>query len=187
MVGKHCYIILQPNASLISCCQAPFPKSSCVCFKYHTNLVSHTAKLCQDILIATFGMRRIIEAPVIAIQLTWEVWADLVYLAAHSDHGCNRTIEKSLHMLRCVVADVYADLFKYLNSFGVDEACRVGACAVYVDEIAGNRIEYPLGHMASAGITCAENKNAGFHADQFKQTRNKSIQVNDCDSINDDW
>jgi hypothetical protein len=132
-------------------------------FEDLSDIVPHASELRHHLLLAALGVRGVIEAPVMAIHLPGIEGARLVGVAADSDYGHNLAVEKSVHVLRCVVGNVNPDLFQYLNRLGVDEADGFRPPAVHIDKVPGGCTEDAFSHVAAAGIPGAKDKDVGRH------------------------
>lgn len=132
-------------------------------FEDLSDIVPHASKLRHYLLLAALGVRRVIEAPVMAIHLPGIERARLVGVAADSDYSRNLAVEKIVHVLRSVGRNVNPDLLQYLDRLGVDKADRFRSRAVHIDEVPGGGMEDTFSHVAPAGIPGAKDKDVGLH------------------------
>ena len=103
-------------------------------------------------------MGRIIETPMMSIQLPWKHRARLIRVATNRDYGLDVLFQKIVHVLGVMRGDVDADLFHHLNAQRMHKTRRLGAGAVHFKQISGNRTQDAFSEMAAARIAGAKNK-----------------------------
>ena len=105
-----------------------------------------------------------------AVELAGEHRAGLIGVSADGDDGGHLAIEKIVHVFRCVVRNIDADLAHDLDGLGMDIARGLRSRACDFHEIARRRAEDAFGEMAPAGVACAEDEDERFlgsaHAQQ---------------------
>lgn len=131
-------------------------------FKNQLNLVAHTAKLVENFIFGSRGMGRIIEAPMVAVQLTREHGAGLVGIATDRYDRIDGAVQKLLEMLGVMGRDIDADLLHYFDRLWVNVTGRFGAGAGDFNEVAGSGAEDALGKVTPARVTCAEDEDEWF-------------------------
>ncbi len=132
-------------------------------FKRPPYLVPDSTKLGDYLLFGSAGMCRIVKAPMVPVYLTGEYWTGLVGISANGDDGFDFLGQKFIHVLRAMSRNVDPDFPHYLDRLRMNITGRLGAGAFNAEKISSSRTQNAFGHMASAGIACAKDKDSWFH------------------------
>ena len=119
-------------------------------FEDTADFVADTAEDSHLFLVAAFGMSRVVEAPVVTIDLPGEHGAHLIRIAADGDHRFHVLAEELIEVLRVMRGDVDTDLLHGSNRQWVDIASRLGAGAGDADNAVRSSTEDAFGQMAAA-------------------------------------
>ncbi len=92
------------SSSLLLLQSLPLRKAGRIGLEDKTDLIPHTAKFIQNLILGSRGMSRVVEAPVETVHLSREHRACLVCIPAHGDHGIDGAIQKLIHVLGVVSA-----------------------------------------------------------------------------------
>lgn len=136
--------------------------SGCVCAKDPDDFIANPAKLLQHLRLRASCIRRIVEPPMVAIQLPWKIRARLIRVAAHGNDGFHIPIQKIVHVLRLMSGDIDVDFLESLNGLGVHKPGRLGTGALNIKKIAGGMAKNAFRHVTATGIAGAKNENGRF-------------------------
>ena len=132
--------------------------------KHAADLIAHATEHCHLLLFTASGMRGIVKAPVMAIQLTRKNRACLIGVAANGDHRFDLVAEELVEVLRAMIADVDADLGHGLDAERMDITRRFRARALDAVLVAERGLQDAFGKVGPAAVAGAENEDGGwFH------------------------
>jgi hypothetical protein len=100
------------------------------------DFIAHLAKCLQDFLFGSLCMSWVLEGRVVALFLAWILGSDLIGVTANGDHGVDFLLEKFIHVLTVMCAQVNADFLHHLLSKGMHIARWIRACALQVEDMA---------------------------------------------------
>jgi len=128
-------------------------------FKYSADLITNLAKHLHLLFVASRRVSRVIESPMVTVPLAGKHWASLVRVATDSDDGFNRLLQKFVHVLGTVGGDVDSDFSERSNGERMDKASWFASRACDSEPCLRGSAKDAFRHVASTGISCAEDKN----------------------------
>lgn len=131
-------------------------------FKNLFDFIADAAEDFELFFLVPFGVRRVVEAPVMSIELAGKHRAGLVGIAANGDDGFDLLFQKFVHVLGAMFRDVDANLGHHANGERMDVAGGFASGALHIEDVPGSRAQDSLGQMAAAGIAGAKDENGGF-------------------------
>ncbi len=100
-------------------------QSGRVSFENEPNPIPHLAKLPEDFLLRPFGMRGVIETPMMPVHLPRKDRTGLIGIATDGDDRGDFLAQKIVHVLRGVIGDIDADFLEHLDGFRMHIAGRL--------------------------------------------------------------
>ena len=131
--------------------------------EHAADFVPHAAEDGQLLLVGANGLRRVVEAPMMTVQLAGEQRTGLIGIAADGDHGFHRLLQKVVHVLGVMRGNINANFLHHLNAERMHIPRRLRASAVDIKNVARDSAQDAFGEMAAARIAGAENEHSGFH------------------------
>lgn len=123
------------------------------------DLVADAAKDDQLRFFIAGRMGRVIESPMVAPHLPRIHRTGLVGVAAYGDDGVHILVQKVIHVLRGVRADIDADFGHGFDGERVNIARGIRSGAMDIEQVTGGLSKQAFGHVATAGVSGAENEN----------------------------
>jgi len=137
-------------------------------FENEFDLVPNPSESINYLGFGSFYFGRVIESPVIPVQLPWIDGAGLVRIPANGNHGVDVSIEKSIHVLGFVAGYIDTDLCQGGNGLRVNVSSRLRPSRMNFKQVPSRIPQNAFSHVATARITRAENEYAIlFHCIQF--------------------
>ena len=132
-----------------------------VSFENHFDFVAHPAENGQLLLFVARRMGRVLETPVMPVQLAREHRAGLIGIAADSDHSLHVLSEKFVHVLAVVAGNINADLGHGLDRQRMDITGGLRPGAAHVQPVSGGLAQNAFRQVATARIAGAKDQDDG--------------------------
>ena len=94
------------------------------------------------------------------VRLAGKGGAGMVGIVANRDDSLDAALEKLVHVLGRVCGNIDADVGHGADGEWVNITGGFGAGALDVEHVTRDRAQNALGHVAAAGVACAENKDS---------------------------
>jgi hypothetical protein len=138
-------------------------QSSGISIKYAAHFIADSSETLQYLGFPAGGFRRIVERPMVAVQLTRENRAGLIRIAADGDNGVNRLLQKFRERLGAMRGNINPYLGHDFDGEWMNVASGFRASALDVRSVAQCGAQKTFADVAAAGIAGAENEDGGFH------------------------
>lgn len=127
-------------------------------FKNRPHLVAHLSKCPQLLFGRTLGLRRIIERPMVSIQMSWENRTCLVSVATHGNHCFHLLVQELCNRFGAMLRNVDSYLRHHLYCKGMHKTAWLASRAGNLKKIPGSRLQEPLRHLTAARVRCAKDQ-----------------------------
>jgi hypothetical protein len=127
------------------------------------DFIAHAAEDLHLFLLGASGVGGVVEAPVVAIELAGEHGAGLVGIAADGDDGLNLLVQKLVHVLAGVGADVDADLGHGFDGERMHVTGGFGAGAGDDVIVIQSGAKEAFGKVGAAGVAGAKDEDGRGH------------------------
>jgi hypothetical protein len=131
-------------------------------FKGVLYLVSNAAENRQLLFFRPACVSRIIKAPMVPVDLAGKHRTDLVCLSADGDDSLHLPAEEFVEVFGVMAGDINPNLLHNFDCLRVNITGRLGAGALHIKQISSSLSQNTFGHVATAGIARAEDKNDRF-------------------------
>ncbi len=139
-----------------------FEQTGCVGFEDELDFVADAAEGVDEFFALSLCVRRVFEAPVVAIYLAGKGRARLVGVSANGDHGVDPRVEELVEVLGSVSGYVDADFLHDLYGLWMHVARGLGSGGEHLVSVAERVSEDAFGHVAAAGVSGAEIEQFDF-------------------------
>lgn len=133
------------------------PSSCGIRLEHSPDLITHPAKNRQSLLLRSHGVGRIIEPPMITMDLSRKHRAGLVRISAHRDDRLHFALEKLIHMLRPMPRNIDSDFTHHPDRHRMHITRRLRPRALHIKDIPGHGSQNSLRQMTAAGIPRTQN------------------------------
>ena len=138
------------------------PTTGGVGLKDALDFIPHAAENFEFGCIRPGSLRRIVEAPMMPVDLAWKHRTRLVRIAADRDDRFHFLREKFVQMFRVMLGNIQADFPHHLNRERMHVARRIRAGALDVEAVSERVAQNSLREMAATGVAGAKNQNERF-------------------------
>ena len=127
------------------------------------DFVSYSAENRELFLLGSGCMGRIVERPVMTIELPGKNGTCRVSVAANGDDCFYRLVHELVPRFRAMCRNIDPDFFHRSDGEWVNIAGGFGARAHYVQNIASDGSQNAFSEVTATGIAGAENENCWLH------------------------
>ena len=130
--------------------------------KLFPDFITHSAEDHTNLLLTSFGLRRVLKGPMMFIDLSWKHRAYLIGIVAHGNDCMHVALKKFIQVLGGVVTDIDTNLGHDLHGHRMHKSCRNRTRTGHLCCLSHRRTQNAFSQVAATTVAGAQNENQGF-------------------------